>query len=86
MISIGYWGLVSKVRIAAEPHNSAPEWHAFDFEAAAAITPAAIGKDAANVVRQAVARTMLSKQYFFYDTAPKGISHEPARQEYPHLV
>jgi polyphosphate glucokinase len=33
-LSIGYPGLVSKGRIAIEPHNLAPGWRRFDFEAA----------------------------------------------------
>lgn len=33
-VSIGYPGLVSKGRIAVEPHNLAPGWVKFDFEAA----------------------------------------------------
>src|SRR5579872_1715685 len=33
-VSIGYPGLVSKGRIAVEPHNLAPGWRDFDFEAA----------------------------------------------------
>jgi polyphosphate glucokinase len=34
LISIGYPGLVSRGRIAREPHNLAPGWRRFDFEAA----------------------------------------------------
>jgi len=34
VVSIGYPGRVSKGRIAAEPHNLAPGWRKFDFEAA----------------------------------------------------
>ena len=33
-----------------------------------AITPARVGEDAANVMRQALAGMLWSKQYFFYDT------------------
>jgi polyphosphate glucokinase len=33
-VSIGYPGLVFRGRIAAEPHNLAPGWVGFDFEAA----------------------------------------------------
>jgi len=33
-VSIGYPGLVSKGRIASEPHNLAPGWRRYDFEAA----------------------------------------------------
>src|ERR1700719_5030468 len=33
-----------------------------------AITPASVGEDAANVMRQALAGMLWSKQYFFYDT------------------
>jgi polyphosphate glucokinase len=33
-ISIGYPGIVTKARIAAEPHNLAPGWVGFDFAAA----------------------------------------------------
>jgi hypothetical protein len=33
-----------------------------------AITPAGVGEDAANVMRQALAGMLWSKQYFFYDT------------------
>jgi hypothetical protein len=34
----------------------------------AAITPACVGEDQANVMRQALAGMLWSKQYFFYDT------------------
>ena len=34
VVSIGYPGLVHRGRIVAEPHNLAPQWVGFDFEAA----------------------------------------------------
>ena len=34
VVSIGYPGVVCKGRIATEPHNLAPGWCSFDFEAA----------------------------------------------------
>ena len=34
VVSIGYPGLVHRGRIVAEPHNLAPRWVGFDFEAA----------------------------------------------------
>ena len=34
VVSIGYPGLVANGRIVAEPHNLAPKWRGFDFEAA----------------------------------------------------
>lgn len=34
VVSIGYPGLVHRGRIVAEPHNLAPQWAGFDFEAA----------------------------------------------------
>ena len=34
MVSIGYPGLVVKGQIVAEPHNLAPGWVGFDFQAA----------------------------------------------------
>lgn len=46
VVSIGYPGRVSKGRIAAEPHNLAPGWREFDFEAAFAC-PVKIMNDAA---------------------------------------
>ena len=51
-----------------------------------AITPAGIGEDAANVMRQALAGMLWSKQYFFFDvdkwlrsTAPIRCGRRPAR-------
>ena len=34
VVSIGYPGLVARGRVALEPHNLAPGWVGFDFEAA----------------------------------------------------
>jgi predicted NBD/HSP70 family sugar kinase len=34
VVSLGYPGLVHRGRIASEPHNLAPQWVGFDFEAA----------------------------------------------------
>ncbi len=45
-VSIGYPGLVFRGRIAGEPHNLAPGWTGFDFEAAFA-RPVRIVNDAA---------------------------------------
>ncbi len=46
VVSIGYPGRVHKGRIVAEPHNLAPGWREFDFEAAFAC-PVKIMNDAA---------------------------------------
>jgi predicted NBD/HSP70 family sugar kinase len=34
VVTIGYPGLIHRGRVVAEPHNLAPEWVGFDFEAA----------------------------------------------------
>ena len=61
-----------------------------------AITPARVGEDAANVMRQALAGMLWSKQYYFFDLAkwlgehgadPTGAGgHETRNREWVHMV
>jgi hypothetical protein len=61
-----------------------------------AITPARVGEDAANVMRQALAGMLWSKQYFFYDTDKwleehgadpmHPSSHQVRNREWFHLI
>ena len=61
-----------------------------------AITPARVGEDAANVMRQALAGMLWSKQYFFYDTdrwleehgfdAMRPTPHQVRNREWFHMI